>query len=355
MKIQRLPWVTVLFLVANLGVAIYLITRPLAGESAPLAAFSFSVARPTFSGAFASLFAHLSLIHLLGNLLFLAVLGTAVEAATSWWRYALVYLGGGLSGVCAHYMAFRADAEPVPLLGASACVAACIGYAGLRFARMKVPLVPRLLVPAWFLIALWVATQFAGLIVARGPGTAFAAHVGGLVFGVLIGFVFVAPNEARLEEAYAQMETATERSPAAGLVAARKVVRSAPRDVRSWMAMGEAGQLAGDDAAEREAWQQVLELGTVEQRGAAIDRLDALGALASIPSPKRMRWTAGASSETQILLARSVVSGAKNDPERPQALLLLAELEPSRGWASMLVDEFPLDPLVQVARQRGLV
>jgi membrane associated rhomboid family serine protease len=83
----------------------------------------------------------------------------------------------------------------VPTLGASGAIAAVLGayfilYPASRVLTLVVVFLVR--IPAWVFLGLWFLYQLAeanfGLFSAsaNGGGTAFFAHVGGFVFGVLV-------------------------------------------------------------------------------------------------------------------------------------------------------------------------
>lgn len=88
----------------------------------------------------------------------------------------------------------------MPVLGASGAIAAVLGaylilYPGARI-RTIVGIFP-VRIPAWVFLGLWFVYQLveanAGLGSAGGEtgGTAFFAHVGGFVFGVIVAIALV--------------------------------------------------------------------------------------------------------------------------------------------------------------------
>lgn len=134
---------------------------------------------------FTSMFLHGSILHIVGNLIFLLVFGPLVESALGSARYTLYYLGWGvLSGLCQvlvnpHTMA--------PTLGASGAISGVLGSYFLLFPSAKIQIIVPILVfldfdvPAWVLLGLWFLYQ----ILIPQSGVANWAHVGGFLFGML--------------------------------------------------------------------------------------------------------------------------------------------------------------------------
>jgi membrane associated rhomboid family serine protease len=144
-------------------------------------------------GVLVTMFLHRSITHLFGNMLFLWVFGATLEAERGWRRYLLLYLVGGVLATAAH-VAVDPNST-VPVVGASGAIAAVMGAYFVLWpsARLKTIIWfgPFLLrkVKAFWLLLIWFASQF--LILASGDsGTAWAAHVGGFAFGVLIGLLW---------------------------------------------------------------------------------------------------------------------------------------------------------------------
>lgn len=134
-----------------------------------------------------SMFLHGSLGHLLFNMWSLWIFGNNVEEAFGHMRYALLYLIGGV--VATMVFVFVNPDSTVPLVGASGAIAAALGaYAVLFPAHRILTLLGWILIPlpAILFLGFWFFAQF-GL---GGTGTAWEAHVGGFVFGLVIALVF---------------------------------------------------------------------------------------------------------------------------------------------------------------------
>ncbi|HEY0867121.1 MAG TPA: rhomboid family intramembrane serine protease [Fimbriimonas sp.] len=133
---------------------------------------------------FTSMFLHGDLLHLIGNLIFLVVFGSAVEEALGSWRYALYYLFWGVMAAAAQI--YVDPASVVPTLGASGAIGGVLGAYFLLFPSNKIEMiVPWLpfwkpVVSAWVLLGLWFLWQ---ILVPR-EGVANWAHAGGFLAGM---------------------------------------------------------------------------------------------------------------------------------------------------------------------------
>lgn len=136
---------------------------------------------------FTSMFLHGGLAHLLFNMWSLWIFGNNVEEAFGHFRYLLLYVVGGLVATMAFVLVN--PASTVPLVGASGAIAAALGAYGVLFPGHRVvTLVGWFMVPlpAIIFLAFWFVGQF-GL---GGTNTAWEAHVGGFLFGLVVALVF---------------------------------------------------------------------------------------------------------------------------------------------------------------------
>lgn len=145
---------------------------------------------------FASMFMHGGWLHLIGNMLYLWIFGDNVEDALGHFRYLLFYLAGGVFAALAHV--WTNPNSVVPTVGASGAIAAALGAYLILFPQSKVlTLIPLgffsriTLIPAIVVLGLWFVLQlFSGVLsigAADVGGVAFWAHIGGFVFGLLLG------------------------------------------------------------------------------------------------------------------------------------------------------------------------
>jgi membrane associated rhomboid family serine protease len=142
-----------------------------------------------------SMFLHANWMHLLGNMLFLWIVGDNVEEVLGPVRYLLAYLACGLVGSLAQ-IAVSPDSV-TPTLGASGAIAGIMGAYVVWFPHHQIRvLVFRIItvLPAVVVIGGWIALQLwlgAGSL-GRGEdgGVAYLAHVGGAVTGIFVAFLF---------------------------------------------------------------------------------------------------------------------------------------------------------------------
>lgn len=138
--------------------------------------------------AVASMFFHGSLMHIGGNLLYLWIFGNNIEDHLGHVRYLLFYLVGGVVATATH-VALQPEST-IPVVGASGAVAAVMGAYLVWFPRAPVRTVLFFGIPilatvqAKWLLGFWFVLQF---FTSPNSGVAWAAHVGGFVFGVAIG------------------------------------------------------------------------------------------------------------------------------------------------------------------------
>jgi membrane associated rhomboid family serine protease len=108
-------------------------------------------------------------------------------------RYLLFYLAGGLVATITQVAA--APGSTVPVLGASGAIAAVMGAFVVTYPRDRIRSLLVILVfvsvtyiPAVLLIGIWFVVQFLSLRAApheSAGGVAYAAHVGGFIFGCI--------------------------------------------------------------------------------------------------------------------------------------------------------------------------
>src|SRR5687767_15270899 len=143
------------------------------------------------------MFMHGSLMHLLGNMLFLWIFGDNVEDDLSHGRYIGFYLATGVIASLAHvYSTFAFGDNPfIPSLGASGAISGVMGgYLVLHPHRRVRVIMLRMLteVPAFVAVGLWFIFQLISAfgVIGQGPqstgGVAFMAHIGGFVAGVVL-------------------------------------------------------------------------------------------------------------------------------------------------------------------------
>lgn len=146
-----------------------------------------------------SMFMHAGWVHLLGNMLYLWIFGDNIEDRLGHTNYLIFYLAGGVFAAFAHYL--TNPTSTIPTVGASGAIAAVLGAYLVFYPNSRVyTFIPigffiRLrLVPAVIVLSLWFILQLFSGVGSLGlgdqGGTAYWAHIGGFVFGLLLGLLF---------------------------------------------------------------------------------------------------------------------------------------------------------------------
>ena len=152
---------------------------------------------PWYEGAFSSMFMHASWVHIGGNMLFLWIFGNNVEDSIGRARFLVWYLLAGLAATATQTFATLAfsgaAAASIPNIGASGAIAGVLGAyfvllpnaSVLTFIFFFLREIPAMwFLGIWFVLQLWEG-GFAILQPESGGGTAFFAHLGGFVFGLV--------------------------------------------------------------------------------------------------------------------------------------------------------------------------
>ena len=145
---------------------------------------------------FTAMFMHGGWLHLFGNMLYLWIFGDNVEDRLGHVRFLFFYLFAGIAA--ALLQIFFNPFSTVPMIGASGAIAGVMGAYFVLYPQSRVLTVVFLLIifdvveiPAIFFLGIWFVMQLLNGVgsigVSMGGGTAFWAHVGGFVVGVLAG------------------------------------------------------------------------------------------------------------------------------------------------------------------------
>lgn len=319
----------------------------------------FVPAAPTLVGALASWFVHANLLHLAGNMIFLAAVGPSVEHSAGTWRFLAVFAAGGLTGVLAEKL--LAPTSTTPMVGASGCIAACIAYFAVRHYRVRATLGPGVRVPVAAIVAIWVALQVLGGVFQVGDaptgGTSYWAHLGGFLAGLLLSVIFGAPKMVRAE-ADRDAEAGTWSQGAGATVRqANQATQQEPSDREALWAKARAERELGDRDGEVEALVVLARGCPTDEVGEVYPRLAELNALTAVASVDLLKAAdvPGLAVSVAHQLRSLVAFERESDPLRPEALLALAAGEGADAERARhaIANEFPLHPVAEVARRRG--
>lgn len=150
---------------------------------------------------FTAMFLHGGWLHLIGNMVFLWVFGDNIEDIMGHLGYLIFYLAGGIAANLTHV--FFNPTSNIPSLGASGAIAAVLGAYIIMFPRAQVRALvlfgiggfitrisALIFLGIWFVTQLFNGVASLGVPTAQTSGVAVWAHVGGFVFGLLLGFLF---------------------------------------------------------------------------------------------------------------------------------------------------------------------
>jgi membrane associated rhomboid family serine protease len=203
---RRFPFVTYALIAANFAVWIWELGAR-AGRIDHYALYPCAISGPCIGaardhvswpeGTLTSMFMHASWLHILGNMLFLFIFGNNVEDVMGRIRFIVFYVVGGFAAaltqtfVTLHWSGTAAAS--IPNVGASGAIAAVLGAYLVLLPRARVTVLLFVLpwrlsagffLIFWFLLQLW-QSNFSLTHPDQGGGVAFAAHVGGFIFGAL--------------------------------------------------------------------------------------------------------------------------------------------------------------------------
>ena len=163
---------------------------------------------PVYLTLISAMFMHGSLMHLLGNMLYLWIFGDNLEDGMGHGRYLGFYLLTGVLAGLAHVFVTAAfGGNPlIPCLGASGAISGVLGGYIVLHPQRRVRVIwmyQTMQVPAIVAIGVWFLFQLlssASTIDAGGGGVAYGAHIGGFIAGVVLVKLFV-PRRAALQVA----------------------------------------------------------------------------------------------------------------------------------------------------------
>ena len=133
-----------------------------------------------------NMFMHFSAMHLLGNMIYLAIAGTTIERTAGHWRYLAIYMlsGFGASVVSAAY--YYLSGENTVSAGASGAIYGLMGAAIYLMFVNRGRMRPGIL---WLRIGIILIFLFYSNFAMTGIDA--VAHISGLVFGILLAIAFI--------------------------------------------------------------------------------------------------------------------------------------------------------------------
>lgn len=158
-------------------------------------AFTFGL-RPAFPRPetfLTYMFLHGGVDHLLGNMVFLWILGCMLEIGSGRLLFTVLYLVSGLISAGLFWVVY--PSSPIPLVGASGAIAGLMGAYTVLYGKKKVSVFYSLgfyfntaTIPAILLLPAWLANECYQLFFSGVGHVAYVAHIGGLIGGALFAY-----------------------------------------------------------------------------------------------------------------------------------------------------------------------
>ncbi|MCF8069066.1 MAG: rhomboid family intramembrane serine protease [Desulfobacterales bacterium] len=156
--------------------------------------YGFRPAYKKIVTAFTYMFLHGGFMHLLGNMVFLWLVGCLLEMGCGRVFYLILYVFTGVASAAFFWM-FNQNSM-IPLVGASGAISGAMGAFAVMFGTRKVKVFYSLgvyfnylKVPGFILLVLWLGNELYQVIFGEMSQVAYLAHIGGLLSGAGLGFI----------------------------------------------------------------------------------------------------------------------------------------------------------------------
>lgn len=173
--------------------------------------YGYSPKENNLTGLLTCIFFHGGFMHLLGNMVFLYLVGAILEAALGPYFFFVLYT---ITGICASALfGIVYPDTPGPLVGASGAIAGLMGAYCVIFGLRRIRVFYSLgfyfnyaMVPALVLFPVWLLNEFLQLHLNEGSNVAYVAHIGGLLSGVAIGAGYKPLLKSRIDSLFTKAE-----------------------------------------------------------------------------------------------------------------------------------------------------
>jgi membrane associated rhomboid family serine protease len=191
------PFVTTVIIAINVLIYLYSLALDDYSRNYFIGHYGLIPVRLHPSAFVTSMFLHGGLMHIVGNMWFLWIFGDNVEDIMGHTKYLVFYILCGLAAAMTQVL-FNADSR-VPMVGASGAIAGVMGAYMVKFPRSRIVtfvfvffFITTVEVPAvimllyWFVIQLFSGVGTIGYSHLSQGGTAWFAHIGGFVAGIIL-------------------------------------------------------------------------------------------------------------------------------------------------------------------------
>ena len=185
------PYLTYALIAANILIFLWSLTN----FEAIINSYGFKPAAATLLTIFTSMFLHGGFEHIFGNMWYLCIFGDNIEDRFGKSEYIIFYLLSGIAATALHYL--TNIGSPIPAIGASGAISGVLGAYWVIYPNVRVHVASRyggsavsaqLMIGFWFVLQLILGTG--SLFGTQVSGIAFWAHVGGFIFGAVVGWVW---------------------------------------------------------------------------------------------------------------------------------------------------------------------
>ncbi|MCG6918537.1 MAG: rhomboid family intramembrane serine protease [Deltaproteobacteria bacterium] len=156
--------------------------------------YGYIPSSPRYLNAITCMFLHGGVMHLVGNMVFLWLVGCVLELGCGRVFYTGLYLLTGVASVGLFQLIYPDSV--LPLIGASGAISGLIGAYTLLYGKKKIKIFYSLgiyfnytKIYAIALLPVWIGKEFFQLFFGGSSQVAYVAHIGGLVSGALLGVV----------------------------------------------------------------------------------------------------------------------------------------------------------------------
>ena len=198
------PVVTVLLIAVNVAVFLYEASLDAYTQNHFVAVWGLTPARFHVVDMLTSMFLHGGWMHLLGNMWFLWIFGDNIEDVLGHFKYLFFYIACGLAAAGTH-LVFNLGSR-LPTVGASGAIAGVMGAYLVKFPHNRITTliffgfvffvdVPAVLMLGyWFVIQVFSGVGSVGYTNLSQGGTAWFAHIGGFIAGMLLVKLMAEPD-----------------------------------------------------------------------------------------------------------------------------------------------------------------
>ena len=229
------------------------------------------------------MFIHGGILHFVFNMLFLWLFGKVVESIFGHYRFLLFYFGGGVTAALTHMAICHLTGAglDIPMVGASGAIAAVLGVFLIRYYFVKIEMrwflffffrIYTFHLKAWvFLLGLWFIPQLLFGLLTLGWFTpvAYWAHIGGFVFGAMLGLQMNLLKEAKSEVLYLKAQGASWSGDGNSRIHLKQSIGASPKNTKPRFELAQSYITAGkfDEAVEEyvEAFNVLYKHGEMEE------------------------------------------------------------------------------------------